>query len=62
MTKAESIYGLELLEKWTDPNGGEFIRVPGGWVFTLMAWDREGNVGFNTVFIPYSDEFNPIGD
>ncbi len=62
MKDAESIYSLELFESFSPGYRQDFMRVPGGWVYTQWT-DDDNNHGcrVTSCFIPFSQEFKPSG-
>jgi len=51
MNEIFNIYELELGEKLIPNSNEEWLRVPGGWVYSNLS----GNV-----FIPYDNEYDPF--
>ena len=60
MENQKLLHELELFETSNHPYSGEFIRVPGGWIF--RSWNQETQLLESPIFIPYSDEFKPFYD
>lgn len=61
----KNLYNLELheqliIDKGENEGGGYtkiVMRVPGGWIY--RSYTMKENATESTVFVPYSDEFNP---
>jgi hypothetical protein len=59
MDKNNSLHSLGLHESMNPLEGVIVLRVPGGWIYTIKV--NINNVGesvFNTVFVPYSEDFD----